>query len=931
MSKLLQPFIFIGSLLLSCTPQYLHACGFDFTGSCATIVHLSKNNAPQQEYLVAACTYGTAFNGSLGTNLTNFQMRFASTRTWESCTNKAIKSQIYYRIYKDTANKGSYMIADLTQLTLFSSPPYRTKTYSDNLNIDLLAGLQGNTTYTLEIYYKLGIDTDENGTADTSLVSVPKTATFQTGNIAVSSFPVTIAQTNPKCAGASTGILTASTSGGRPPYRYHWSNGKDSARITGLLAGTYIVTVTDSTGAITTKSAILTAPAPVSATFNITNAGCQQSTGSVTATGIGGTAPYTFKWSNNATTATISNLAANIYSVTVTDTNRCTGIASATVGENCGGNGNYCSSNSNAPWSEWLANVKLNTINNTSEKSRTDRFAIGYSDWKDKSTALQKGFSYPLSISPGLSWSGYQSNLYYRVWIDFNKNGLFDDTEKVFEKNAVSLTVTGTVLVPTTALLGATTMRVSMKKGSYATACEVFDAGEVEDYTIIVQSATGNPCDADIAPPTIANCPANITILTAADSATATWTSPTATDNCTARPTLTVSKPSGSKFPLGTTTVTYTAKDSLQNTATCSFTVTVESSIVPACKRYTASNTNEICEGSWKPYGIRWKVGTQTQYLHAETVTFDKTDTTARLRGTFRTATWQAVQVSLNLSGGTATAPSGSPRTGSCTTAGTDYRYYTTVSGTVVVGTQTRNIARRGAAYQVGTSANVQNSGVYGFSGLFRLSDSTDGEFGLVLTATTAACSNTANLLANAPTILDFKAEKEGNGVHLYWLNNSAYRNDYFEIQKLGSDGSFQNLDFMNEKYADASLHDYHFIDKTLQEGDNYYRVKMVHLDGKYSYSAAQKITIAPEKKTVHIYPNPTDNDFNIEVKDYADKSLQISIFDIFGNMKGNYFFDKNHDNTLNFNTENWATGQYIIRISPEGKRPFVQKIVIAR
>lgn len=82
-------------------------------------------------------------------------------------------------------------------------------------------------------------------------------------------------------------------------------------------------------------------------------------------------------------------------------------------------------------------------------------------------------------------------------------------------------------------------------------------------------------------PPVISNCPGNITLYTGTGSTicgqSATWTEPTATDNCTPVSQLvwTKSHLPGYTFPVGTTTVTYTVTDAPVNTATCIFTVTV--------------------------------------------------------------------------------------------------------------------------------------------------------------------------------------------------------------------------------------------------------------------------------------------------------------------------------------------------------------------
>jgi hypothetical protein len=80
--------------------------------------------------------------------------------------------------------------------------------------------------------------------------------------------------------------------------------------------------------------------------------------------------------------------------------------------------------------------------------------------------------------------------MYWRVWIDYNQNGVFTDAGE----QVVSTTFngagnkTGTFTIPTTALLGTTRMRVSAKYGAYSTPCETFTYGEVEDYTINIST-----------------------------------------------------------------------------------------------------------------------------------------------------------------------------------------------------------------------------------------------------------------------------------------------------------------------------------------------------------------------------------------------------------------------------------------------------------
>jgi ELWxxDGT repeat protein len=157
----------------------------------------------------------------------------------------------------------------------------------------------------------------------------------------------------------------------------------------------------------------------------------------------------------------------------------------------------YCAAKGTLPWEYWVGNVNFNTINNTSDKFK-DFATLGYSDYTNLSTTLNKGQNYPLSITSGLSWIGNLPNAYARVWIDFNQNKTFEANELVLEKTNAN-PLTQSILIPTTALTGATRMRVAVKFGAYPTACETFDKGEVEDYTVNITEGVQNLPDLTLA------------------------------------------------------------------------------------------------------------------------------------------------------------------------------------------------------------------------------------------------------------------------------------------------------------------------------------------------------------------------------------------------------------------------------------------------
>ncbi len=165
--------------------------------------------------------------------------------------------------------------------------------------------------------------TDANGCVDTTSVIITQP---QAG------LALTTTQVNVLCFGNSTGSINLTVTGGTAPYTYAWSNNTALEDPTGLAAGTYTVTVTDANGCTATTTVTITEPASaVSVTTQSQNILCLNGTGSVSSTPSGGVSPYTYSWTNNATTQNITNLQAGSYTVTVQDANGCTAQSTGTV------------------------------------------------------------------------------------------------------------------------------------------------------------------------------------------------------------------------------------------------------------------------------------------------------------------------------------------------------------------------------------------------------------------------------------------------------------------------------------------------------------------------------------------------------------------------------------------------------------------------
>ena len=174
--------------------------------------------------------------------------------------------------------------------------------------------------------YSLTITDANNCQKDTTLsITQPNTVSASMG-----------ATSNIACKGGNTGSATAVALGGVMPYSYAWSNASSGVTNSNMLAGLYIVTITDANGCNDTTSVTLTEPAAL-LSFNITdstNVLCNADlSGSATAVATGGGLPYSYSWSNGGVDTIISNLAAGNYTASVTDSYGCSMNTAVTITE----------------------------------------------------------------------------------------------------------------------------------------------------------------------------------------------------------------------------------------------------------------------------------------------------------------------------------------------------------------------------------------------------------------------------------------------------------------------------------------------------------------------------------------------------------------------------------------------------------------------
>jgi chitodextrinase len=365
-----------------------------------------------------------------------------------------------------------------------------------------VTGLLSSTTYSFTVKSKDAagnVSPDSNSVSVTTLTPAPDTTaptaptlsasgttltstnlswSGATDNVAVTGYDVL---RNGALIGSTTTATTFAVTGLTASTAYTFNvRAKDAAGNVSLDSNS--VTVTTLTPDTTAPTApTLTASGTTSTTTNLSWTGASDNVavtgydvlrngaliGSTTTattfavTGLTASTAYTFNVRAKDAAANVS-LNSNTVSVTT--------LAVSTV--------TYCASRGNNTVDEFINRVQLGTINNLSGNNG------GYGNFTALTTNLVRGTSNTITITP--TWTATIFREGYRVWIDYNKDGDFlDSGEQVVNVTRTTATpIARSFTVPTTALLGTTRMRVSMKYNASPTSCEIFTDGEVEDYTV---------------------------------------------------------------------------------------------------------------------------------------------------------------------------------------------------------------------------------------------------------------------------------------------------------------------------------------------------------------------------------------------------------------------------------------------------------------
>lgn len=180
---------------------------------------------------------------------------------------------------------------------------------------------------------------------------------------------------------------------------------------------------------------------------------------------------------------------------------------------------------------------------------------------------------------------------------------------------------------------------------------------------------------------------------------------------------------------------------------------------------------------------------------------------------------------------------------------------------------------------------------------------------------------------------LDFRVELKGSIAELNWATALELNNEYFEIQRSGSQHEFEPVGKVEGVGTSDDITTYTYEDhgvSQLSEKHLYYRLKQVDIDGTSSFSSTVELlnTIAVENASINVYPNPSTGPVTIDANfEESMRMAHISLFTMNG-QRLKHVEISGHQPSINWDLQNLAKGMYIVKLTA-GTLEMSRKLVL--
>ncbi len=141
----------------------------------------------------------------------------------------------------------------------------------------------------------------------------------------------------------------------------------------------------------------------------------------------------------------------------------------------------------------------------------------------------------------------------------------------------------------------------------------------------------------------------------------------------------------------------------------------------------------------------------------------------------------------------------------------------------------------------------------------------------------------TVNGLSLPLLLTNFTAASNIGSIYLNWQTAQEIHTSYFDIERSINGNNFSSIGQVNASGHSLSNNSYSFIDLKPLEGNNYYRLKMIDEDGKFTYSKVVSVKNDIASNSFRIFPNPANEILYIQTRSVSNDFAALQVFDASG------------------------------------------------
>ncbi len=176
-------------------------------------------------------------------------------------------------------------------------------------------------------------------------------------------------------------------------------------------------------------------------------------------------------------------------------------------------------------------------------------------------------------------------------------------------------------------------------------------------------------------------------------------------------------------------------------------------------------------------------------------------------------------------------------------------------------------------------------------------------------------------------TLSGFIANKnQNNTVDLSWSTAKEFNSDRFEIEKSLSGKEWQTIGTVEAAGESRQMKHYFFSTEYVEQGSNFYRLKMIDQDNTFKYSRIRTVSFPVEDRSV-LYPNPAIDELTLDLEDMAMVD-QILVRDISGRTVYDQRKTGSSNLTNSIDVKNLSAGTYGVQITRANGKIIFSKIL---